>query len=355
MKGFAIVLGLASVLLVVGCTHHGRADATSGLARPLRSVGGPTSGFGLNGRRIAWVGTRVVVAGLDSGRQVDIVGGGGNAPAPVAVSGSTVLWLDNEGGLSQKNTVFAASPGRGARRLARWYPETEAPLGTFFGGVAGKGRLLVLGLYNLSGNAEACYQGLCRRRVSGGVTLLVTPGSLAVHRVLPPSKAVAASNGLIAAAVLRLRSAYTGKAQIVVKNLSQGTRRSIGRPASVLALGLDSVHVAALLGRENGSPTILRVWNLATGRLVRSFHVPEVERVVAMAGPHAVLRLGGTIFALDIRNGRRQLISRYRRREESRYGPWVSRGRVWWVESYDQGRPKARSLIRSVPLPGSAS
>jgi hypothetical protein len=306
------------------------------------------TGFGLNGNRIAWVGTRVVVANLDLGGRVDVVAGGGNPPAPVAVSGSTVLWLDNEGGLSEKNTVFVASPGQGARRLARWFPETEAPLGTFFGGVAGDGNTLALGLYKLSGNANACYEGTCRRRVSGGGTLLITPGSLAVHRVLPPSKAVAASNGSIAAAVLSLRGVYTGNAQIVVENLSDSSRRSIGRPASVLALGLDRVHVAALIGPEHGSPTSLRVWNVATGRLVRSFHVPEVDRVVVMAGPHAVLRLRGTIFTLDLRTGRRRVISPHR----LGYGPWVSRGRVWWVESYDQGRPKARSLIRSTPLPG---
>jgi len=314
------------------------------------------TGFGLNGNRIAWVGTRVVVADLDSGRRVDIGPGGGNPPAPVAVSGSTVLWLDNEGGLSQKNTVFAASPGRGARQLARWFPETEAPLGTFFGGVAGEGNTLVLGLYKLSGNANACYEGTCRRRVSGGGTLLITPGSLAVHRVLPPSKAVAASNGSIAAAVLSLGTLYTGNAQIVLENSSGNRRRSIGRPASVLALGLDRVHVAALIGPEQGSPTSLRVWNVATGRLVRSFQVPAVDRVVVMAGSHAVLRGGGTILALDLRTGRRRVISPHRLRGyPTKYGPWVSRGRVWWVESYDQGRPKARSLIRSAPLSGPAS
>jgi hypothetical protein len=271
---------------------------------------------------------------------------------PVALSGSTVLWLDNEGGLSQTNTVFVASPGRGARRLARWVPETEAPLGTFFGGVAGEGNTLLLGLYKLSGNANACYEGTCRRRVSGGGTLLVTPGSLGVYRVLPPSTAVAASNGSIAAAVLSLRSVFTGNAQIVVENLSGSSRRSIGRPASVLALGLDRAHVAALIGPEHGSPTILRVWNVATRRLLRSFHVPDVERVVVMAGSHAVLRFGGTIFTLNIRNGRRRMISRYRPMEHLRYGPWVTGGRVWWVESYDQGKLKARSLIRSAPLPG---
>jgi len=266
-----------------------------------------------------------------------------------------VLWLDNEGGLSQKNTVLVASPGRAARRLARWFPETESPLGTFFGGVSGEGNTLVLGLYKLSGNANACYEGTCRRRVSGGGTLLITPGSLGVHRVLPPSKAVAASKGSIAAAVLSFRSVYTGNAQIVVENLLDGSRRSIGRPASVLALGLDRVHVAALIGPEHGSPTSLRVWNVATGRLVRSFRVPAVDRVVVVAGSHAVLRFGGRIFTLDLRTGRRRIISPHRLKGyPTKYGPWVSRGRVWWVESYDQGLPKGRSLIRSAPLPGPA-
>lgn len=353
MRGFAVALWLVVATLAVGCTDRGRADVSSGDARPLRSVAGSTSGFGLNGTRIAWVGTRAIVAELDSGRRVDLGPGGGSSPAPVAVSGSTVLWLDNEGGTSQGNTVFAASPGRGARRLARWLPETEAPLGTFFGGVAGEGRTLVVGLYKLSGHAEACYEGRCRRRVSGGGTLVVTPGSLDVQRVLPPSKAVAASKGSVAAAVLRPRRAYTGKAQIVVANLSNGARRAIGRPASVLALGLDRSHVAALIGPEEGSPTILRVWNVRTGKLVRALRVPEVQRVAVMAGSHVVLRFGATIFTRNIRTGRRRVISRYPRTGyPTRYGPWVSGGRAWWVDSYYGGLPKARSLIRSAPLPG---
>jgi len=355
MGGFAVALVPAVAMLAVGCTQRDRASPVKAQQEPRRSVSGLQTGFGLNGNRIAWVGTRVVVADLDSGRRVDLGPGGGNAPAPVALSGSTVLWLDNDGGLSQKNTVFVASPGRGPRRLARWLPETEAPLGTFFGGVAGEGNTLVLGLYKLSGDANACYEGTCRRRVSGGGTLLITPGSLGVQRVLPPSTAVAASNASIAAAVLKVRSVYTGNAQIVVENLSEGSRRPIGRPASVLALGLDRVHVAALVGPEQGSATSLRVWNVATGRLVRSFLVPAVDRVVAMAGSHAVLRLGGTILTLDLRTGRRRVISPHRLSGyPAKYGPWVSRGRVWWVESYDQGRPKARSLIRSAPLVGPA-
>jgi hypothetical protein len=138
-------------------------------------------------------------------------------------------------------------------------------------------------------------------------------------------------------------------------DLSSGTRRAIGAPASILAVGLDRVHVAALIGPAQGSPTMLRVWNVATGRLVRSSHVRMLERAVVMAGPHAVLRSAGTIFTLNVRNGRRQMITPNRLRGyPTKYGPWVSRGRVWWVESYDQGRPNARSLIRSAPLPGGA-
>jgi hypothetical protein len=346
MRGFALAL-LLPVAVLAG------AGSSSGGAGKLRVVGGLASGFGLNRNRIAWVGTRAVVADLDTGRRVDLGRAGGNPPAPVAVSGSTVLWLDSEGGLSRSNTVFAVSPGRGARRLARWLPETEAPLGTFFGGVAAGRKTLVLGLYRLAGNADACYQGPCRRLVSGGGTLLVAPGSLAVRRALPPSKAVAADNDSIAAAVLHLGSKYTGKAQIVVENLSSGSRRSIGRLASVLALGLDRVHVAALIGPADGSPTTLRVWNLSTAELVRSFHVPRVERAVAITGSQVVLRLGPTIFVLDMRTGHRHVIASYPQTGyPTRYGPWLSRGRVWWVDSYDQGRPQARSILRSEPLPG---
>jgi hypothetical protein len=95
---------------------------------------------------------------------------------------------------------------------------------------------------------------------------------------------------------------------------------------------------------------------VTTGKPVRSFRVPQVERAVGIAGSQAVLRLGPTIFTLDIRNGHRHVIARYPPTGyPTRYGPWVSRGRVWWVDSYDQGRPAARSVIRSAPLPGPGS
>src|SRR5204863_4456221 len=109
------------------------------------------------------------------------------------------------------------------------------------------------------GNADACYERPCRRRVAGGGTFTVTPGSLALQRVLPPAQALAATEHALVAAVLHKGAVYTGKAQIVVKDLRNGTRRSIGAPASVLALGLDGDRVAALIGPESQSPTILRV------------------------------------------------------------------------------------------------
>src|SRR5947209_3100325 len=99
MRSSTLGVVLAVVILAAGCSHHHRAGSPVVPGKPLRSIAGSgPSGFGLNGRRIAWVGRRVVVADLDSGRQIDIVPGGGNAPAAVALSGSTVLWLDNSGG-----------------------------------------------------------------------------------------------------------------------------------------------------------------------------------------------------------------------------------------------------------------
>jgi hypothetical protein len=351
----SVGLALAALSLTTACIDHGRKD--SAVSGPLRVVSGLTSGFGVNGRGISWeASARVLAADLDSGRRTFVANSaGGNSPVPMALSRSTVLWLDVTGGNSQGATLFTASPLRGRKLLAEWYPDTytSEPTGTLFGGVAGQGRTLAYALYKLSppgGNPDACYEKPCRRRVAGGGVFQITPGSLAINRVLPPAQAIAATDQSIAAAVLRPRSIYATKAQVVVKDLSRGTQRTIGKPASVLALGLDHTHVVALIGPENGSPKRLRLWSLATGRLLRSFAVPEVERVVVLAGSHVILRLGGTIFTINLRSGRRQVISHYRPKESSpRYGPWVSAGRVLWVESYRDTKP--HSLIRSAPLP----
>jgi hypothetical protein len=132
----------------------------------------------------------------------------------------------------------------------------------------------------------------------------------------------------------------------VVKDLSNGTRRAIGAPASIRAVAIDRNRVAALIGPENGSPNLLRVWNVATGRPVGTFHVDQVRPVLALAGWHAILSYGAQGFSLDIRTGRRQVL-------KPLGTPWVSGGRVLWVESYDQGLP-TRWVIRSAPLPGPA-
>jgi hypothetical protein len=354
----SVGLALAILALAVGWTHHGRRDKAP--LGPLRVINGSMSGFALNGRRIAWEGGNVFVADLDSDRRVAVAKGDGNAPVAMALSGSTVLWFDITGGNLRKDTLLTASPGKPRKTLDSWFEDTEAsvPVGKLFGGVTGTGRTLAFALYTLSppgGDPQVCYERPCRRRVSGGGTFIVTSGSLVLQRALPPAQAVAATDQALAAAVLRKGAVYTGRAQLVVKDLSSGNRRAIGAPASILAVGLDRGHVAALIGPQEGSPRVLRVWNIRTGKLVRGFHVPEIERVVAMAGSRAVLRFGATIFTLDIRTGRRRVISRYPRTGyPTRYGPWVSRGRVWWVDSYDQGVPKARSLIRSAPLPGPA-
>jgi hypothetical protein len=72
MRGFAIALVPAVATLAVGCTHRDRVSPTKPQQEPRRSVSGSQTGFGLNGNRIAWVGTRVVVADLGSGRRVDV-------------------------------------------------------------------------------------------------------------------------------------------------------------------------------------------------------------------------------------------------------------------------------------------
>jgi len=344
------LVALALLAVAIGCTDHDRGKP----AGPLRVVNGSTTGFGLNGRRIAWeeAGGRIVVADLDSGRRVSVAKGGGESRMDMALAGSTVLWLDISGGNVREDALITASPGGHRKVLAKWYEETSAsaPIGTLFGGVAGKGGMLAFGLYRLSPqgrNADACYDKPCRRHVSGGGTFTVTPGSLTLHRVLPPAQAVAAGDHLLAAAVLRKGALYSGKAQLVVKDLWTGRRRAIGARASIQAVALDRNRVGALIQGEDGFVHLLRVWDVTTGKLVRSVHVDRPRPVLSLSGSIAVLG-SGPFFTVNVRTGRRHAFV------GGGYGPWVTRGRLLWVETRDDGEPTARSVIRSAPLPGAA-
>ena len=278
----------------------------------------------------------------------------------MAVSGSTVLWLDRQGANSEVDTLWVASPEAGRKRLASWFPDKDSAslLGTFFGGVDARGKALVYAFYELapvSRKPNACADTPCRRHVTGGGTFLVTPGSLAVRRILPPARAVAVGGNKVVAAVLARGGAYTGKAQIVVWNLLDGSRRMVGTPAPVQAVAVDGSRVAALVGPEDVAPTALRLWNLRAGSPVRTFRVPAVDRSLALAGAHAVLRIGGTILTLNLRSGRRHVVARYRPNEDERYGPWISGRRVLWVEAYNLGETAPRLLLRSAPLPPASS
>jgi hypothetical protein len=341
----------ALVLATAGCWNGGPKT------NPIRDrIPGAemATGFAMNGRSIAWVNPDAVVADLETGKRKDLGPGSGGSATDVALAGTTMVWLDLEGGNDRQSTLYAAAPGLGRKRLAQWFPdEYDARVQRSFGGIAGHGESLAYALWEDSpvGNPDACIDDPpCTLRVVGGGTFLVSPESLAVHRVLPPARAVAVDDDKVAAAVFRTGTVDTGVAQIVVRKLSGGFRRKIGQPARVHALALDGNRVAALIGpdRVRAKPFRLRVWNIADGSLVRALRVPEGASALSLAGSQAVL-LGGEFFTVDIRSGRRHVLSH--RNENGRYGPWVSGGRVWWVESYAPGTPRARTLLRSARLP----
>ena len=132
-------------------------------------------------------------------------------------------------GMSRKARLHAATPGR-RKRLARWFePAVEFADGPF-GGVAASGRNLVYSLILARyDDPDACIdKGACRAHVRGGGTMLLAPGSLKERRILSPASAVAVDGDLVAAAIVRPGSLYTGRAQIVVLNLATGALRFVG-------------------------------------------------------------------------------------------------------------------------------
>ena len=342
----------ALVLAAAGCSHGG--SKTKAIHDRIPGAQSAT-GFAMNGRRIAWVGPDAVVADLDTGKRWNLGPGTGGPAREVALSGTTVLWLDLEGGNLREYTLHAAST-TARKRLAKWFDYGNAPRQPFFGGVSGSGESLAFALWTDApvGNPDDCIdepQG-CTLRVVGGGTFLVSPGSLALRRVLPPARAVAVHGKKVAAAIFRTGTVDTGTAQIVVRTLPGRSRQEIGKPARVWALALDGDRVAALIAPDNSrGPSSLRVWDLADGQLVSALRVPEGATVLALAGSQAVLRGGGEISNVDLRSGRRRVVSRSRKNEMASHGPWISGGRVWWVEMFASGTPRGRALLRSAPLP----
>jgi hypothetical protein len=352
------IVSAATFAVVVAAGGGANADGNGVVpSRTLLRLHATPTGMGANGSRIALVGPHVVVADLASGKTTTIAAGTGNPPAPVAVSASTVLWLDEEGGNEREDTLRVAAPGGRAKRLAQWTVDNvDVPsLGYHLGGLAGTGPRLAYALYVLSAvhrRPGECSgdDPPCRVKVTGGGTFLVTPGSLGVRKVLPPARAVAVDATRVAAAVLQLGAGYSGPAQVVVADLVHGSIRKVGKPAAVRALALAGDRVAAVVG---ASPARVRVWSVKTGAPVTTLRLapscPLVYGAVprlALTPDSAVFSCARTIVAFDLRGGRRRVIAR----GWVDFGPWIWRRSVVWAVVHRPGTARGSSIVRAVPL-----
>jgi hypothetical protein len=313
--------------------------------------------FGQNGARFAWVGDRVVVADLVSGERTKLARGGTEYETPVAVAGSTVVWLQVVGGNSKIDTLRAAAPGR-ERRFGRWGDDDYyLGSGPRLGGIAADRKRLAYALYRLTSDqrrSDDCYEkGICTWHVTGGGTFLVSPGSLARRRILPPASAVAIHGNTVAVATLARGARYTGKAQIVLLNLADGSRHSIGKSARVERLLLDRDLLVAVIHQDldDEKPPIVRVWSVKTRQLIARFRLPRGTRFehFGLAGQRIVFQAfsrGQAIFSMDLRSGLRKVVAHPH--SNFLYGPWVWRGRAVWVEQTYGRHPG--SVVRSAPL-----
>lgn len=313
--------------------------------------------FGLNGSRFAWVGDRVVVADLDSGERTTLARGGTEYETPLAVAGSTVVWLQVVGGNSKIDTLRAAAPGRKAQ-FGRWGDDDYyLGSGPRLGGIGANGKRLAYAIYALTSDqrrSDDCYEkGICTWHVTGGGTFLVSPGSLTRRRILPPARAVAVHGNTVAAATLARGTRYTGKAHIVLLNLADGSRHSIGKSARVEQLLLNGDLLVAVIHQDldDEQPPIVRVWNVETRQLIARLALPRSTRFehFGLAGQKIVFQAfsrGQAIFSIDLRSGIRKVVAHPH--SNFVYGPWVWRGQAVWVEQTYGRHP--RSVVRSAPL-----
>jgi hypothetical protein len=288
----------------------------------------------------------VRVADLRTGRWTRVATARTDHDHPAAVARSTVIWLEEVGGMSRKARLHAASLGR-RKRLARWFEPAVEFAGGPFGGVAASGRHLVYSLVLARyDDPNACIDtGMCRAHVRGGGTTLVSPGSLTERRILSPARAVAVDGDRVAAAIVRPGSLYTGKAQIVVLDLATDARRFVGAPTVAHQLALDRNLVVGAVQRIGTTVrTLVHVWDLGLRRArMKTFRFRGLFSV-AVAAPHLLALHANNLVAVDLRNGRRSIISGPESFDT--LGPWVWRKRVYWVERFED-----HAELRSAPLP----
>jgi hypothetical protein len=346
-------LVLAAIAIGVG-SDSARTEGPAP-AKTLLQLRSMPAAFGSNGGKLAWIGDRVVVADMDSGKRIVLGRGGDGTELPVAVAGSTVLWLETVGGNVRIDALRAAAPGR-QRRFGSWGDDDYyLGSGPRLGGLASDGKTLAYAIYRLTSleqKSDACYErGICHWKVTGGGTFVVSPGSLARRRILRPATAVAVEGGIAAAATLKPGARYTGRAQIVLVNLTNGSRRLIGSPLPVVQLTFHGDRLAALITGRRG-PSV-RVWNLRTRELVSTRRLPrdiKIDQFGLARGKLVFLAFipgHEVVMSVDVRTGRRETIAQVRSNPAS--GPWIWHGRVIWVERPYAPHPHA--LVRSARLP----
>jgi hypothetical protein len=349
-------MALALAAFAAGVCSAAAHTGAQGPRTLLRLASTPTA-FGLNGSRLAWIGDRVVLDDLGSGNRIALTRGRTDYEEPVAVAGSTVVWLEAVGGNSIVDTLRAAAPGH-STRFGQWGDDDYfLESGPLLGGIAADGKRLVYGLYRLTSverNSDRCYsQGICHWNVTGGGTFIVEPGSLSRRRILPPATAVSVDGNTIVAATLEPGTRYENKAQIVLLNLSDGSRSSLGKPVDATQLILHGDRLAAVSVRRHGTPFV-RVWNVRTRQLIRTLALPSSTKLkhFAWTGGRLILRASfdhrPAILALDLRTGRRTVVARIRGYWD--YGPWAWRGRAVWIEQRHRGTEKATTLVWSAPV-----
>lgn len=262
---------------------------------------------------------------------------------PFAVAGNQALWVLSESGNDVYDHVIHGVVGRPDRELDLFRYSASNYDGDRFADLAGAGRTLVYGWYEVVITDDSC-AGECRWEVrKGGVRRVVNRRPVTIPGT-PPALLVATNGPRVAIVPAQGEATRFGipyeRRGVEVRDVESGRVVSSFRARrNVLDLALGDKVVAVLIG----GPLRIQLYNARSGQFLGSVSVPRETTAIAASGGRLVLEARREIHLLDLETGR------LRRVVEARSNPLgasVAGDRVSWAQNVD-----GLGYVRSLAVP----
>ena len=255
--------------------------------------------------------------------------GGARGGVRLAIAGARVAWIAHRGGNIEQNRelITAATPRPRARRLARArYYEELCREGSYLGGLAGDGTLLVYNAWSVT-----CDPADGRRTITRAVLRRIAPSGKATTIAAGPHLIEAKSLDAGRVAVVR------SDGSVALLRVSDGSTMRVFLPLAVAKLGLRTeeaaLHARVLLvrvfgepRREGGRTDRLIAYDTESGLVTGTWTVPGARRL-DVEGDLAVYQAGSQARVLRLSDGRSAALGRATAVAVEAHGIYVAAGR----------------------------